>query len=78
MKEWLARNEEAPSIPLTADPALDNLYTESLAGTVSGVFPMHVVAIARTGRRLGLRRSCWAAGGEVEAIGVSRTGEISI
>ena len=40
--EWLARNDEPIPKTLVADPALDHLYTNYLAGTVSGSLPMHV------------------------------------
>jgi phosphoglucosamine mutase len=42
MQCWLVRNETAAPKTLTIDPALDNLYTDYLAGTVSGTFPFRL------------------------------------
>ncbi|MBV9082475.1 MAG: phosphoglucosamine mutase [Acidobacteriaceae bacterium] len=41
--EWLAREEPTTARRLTVDPNLDHLYTNYLAETVSGNFPLHVV-----------------------------------
>ncbi len=43
MREWLEKNEQADPKTLKVDPALDNLYTDYLAGTVSGSFPFRLV-----------------------------------
>ena len=43
MGEWLKTGQEAVPRPLSADPSLDNLYTNYLANTVMGCFPLHVV-----------------------------------
>ncbi len=41
--KWLESGEDATPKALVADPALDHLYTNFLASTVSGSFPMRVV-----------------------------------
>ena len=43
MGEWLAAGKPANPQSLTVDPALDNLYTDYLAGTVTGEFPFRLV-----------------------------------
>ncbi len=65
MSEWLATGEEATPAQLRADPALDNLYTDYLAETVHGQFPLRVAVDCANGSatevaprlftRLGLR-----------------------
>jgi phosphoglucosamine mutase len=40
--DWLAKGEPAVEKELQADPALDNLYTDYLAATVEGAFPLRV------------------------------------
>ncbi len=49
MEEWLARGESAEPKELRADPALDNLYTDYLAGTVSGRFALRVAVDCANG-----------------------------
>ncbi|HEY3936984.1 MAG TPA: phosphoglucosamine mutase [Bryobacteraceae bacterium] len=39
---WLASGEEAQAKALTVDPSLDNLYTDYLASTVKGPFPLRL------------------------------------
>lgn len=41
--DWLKSGEEAHAKKLSVDSALDNIYTDYLAGTVSGSFPLHIV-----------------------------------
>lgn len=43
MREWLEKGEDASPKELKADPALDNVYTDYLAGTVSGKLPFRLV-----------------------------------
>ena len=42
MAEWLASGQEATGRRLEVNASLDNLYTDYLAGTVSGRFPMRL------------------------------------
>jgi phosphoglucosamine mutase len=46
---WLASGEESSEAVLTADPALDDLYTDYLAGTGTGTFPFRVVVDCANG-----------------------------
>ncbi len=43
MFAWLSSGEEASEASLIVDPALDNLYTDHLASTVTGSFPFRIV-----------------------------------
>ncbi|MGA7413016.1 MAG: phosphoglucosamine mutase [Bryobacteraceae bacterium] len=43
MFAWLSTGEVATEAALTVDPALDNLYTDHLASTVTGSFPYRMV-----------------------------------
>ncbi|MGA8030541.1 MAG: phosphoglucosamine mutase [Bryobacteraceae bacterium] len=43
MGEWLKTGQEAIPRSLQADPSLDNVYSNYLANTVIGCFPLHVV-----------------------------------
>jgi phosphoglucosamine mutase len=43
MGGWLASGQEATPVDLRADPSLDNLYTDYLAGTVQGKLPLRLV-----------------------------------
>ena len=64
MMAWLESGETAEPEPLEADAALDNLYTDFLASTVQGRFPLRVTVDCANGaatevaprllRRLGL------------------------
>ena len=47
--EWLGKNEEATPRELRVDASLDNLYTDYLAGTVSGKFPLRITVDAANG-----------------------------
>lgn len=49
MRDWLEKNEPAESKPLKADVSLDNLYTDYLAGTVSGKFPLRIAVDCANG-----------------------------
>ncbi len=39
---WLQKDEHPAAKALSVDKALDNLYTDYLAGTVTGAFPLHL------------------------------------
>jgi phosphoglucosamine mutase len=68
MAKWLATNEDATPKALSVDAALDSVYTNYLAGTVSGSFPMDLVVDCANGsaaqdaprlfERLGARVEC--------------------
>jgi len=68
MTKWLATGEDATPKALTVDAALDNVYTDYLAGTVSGSFPLDVIVDCANGsaaqeaprlfERLGARMEC--------------------
>jgi phosphoglucosamine mutase len=49
MLEWLDSSAEATPSPMAADSALDNLYTDYLASTVSGLFPFRMVVDCANG-----------------------------
>jgi phosphoglucosamine mutase len=49
MFAWLSSGEEAAEAALTIDPALDNLYTDYLASTVTGSFPFRIVVDCANG-----------------------------
>jgi phosphoglucosamine mutase len=49
MTEWLASGEPAAAKKLSIDPALDHLYTDYLASTVSGSFPLKIVVDCANG-----------------------------
>ncbi len=49
MFAWLSSGEEAAEATLTVDPALDNLYTDHLAATVTGSFPYRIVVDCANG-----------------------------
>ena len=65
MTKWLASGQSADPQELKIDPALDNLYTDYLASTASGSFPLKIVVDCANGsatevaprlfERLGLR-----------------------
>lgn len=68
MAKWLATGEDATPKALTVDAALDNVYTDYLASTVSGSFPLDLVVDCANGsaaqeaprlfERLGARMEC--------------------
>ena len=49
MESWLAKGEGAEPKQLRADPALENLYSDYLASTVSGEFPLRVAVDCANG-----------------------------
>ncbi|HEX4165267.1 MAG TPA: phosphoglucosamine mutase [Bryobacteraceae bacterium] len=49
MSEWQAKGEPAEPKALRVDPALDHLYTDYLAGTVKGQFPLRVAVDCANG-----------------------------
>jgi phosphoglucosamine mutase len=49
MLEWLVSGADATPSPLTADATLDNLYTDYLASTVTGLFPFKLVVDCANG-----------------------------
>jgi phosphoglucosamine mutase len=49
MFAWLESGEEAAEVSLIADPALDDLYTDHLASTVSGAFPFRIIVDCANG-----------------------------
>jgi phosphoglucosamine mutase len=68
MMKWLASGEDATPKALSVDTALDNVYTDYLASTVSGSFPLDLVIDCANGsaaqeaphlfERLGARMEC--------------------
>jgi phosphoglucosamine mutase len=68
MAKWLANSEDAMPKALSVDAALDNVYTDYLASTVSGSFPIDLVVDCANGsaaqeaprlfERLGARMEC--------------------
>jgi phosphoglucosamine mutase len=68
MAKWLATGEDATPKALSVDAALDHVYTDYLAGTVSGSFPFDLVVDCANGsaaqeaprlfERLGARMEC--------------------
>ena len=75
MRAWLELGEQASGRTLTIDPALDHVYTNYLAGTVSDSFPLRLVIDCANGSatevapHLFSRFNC-----EVDWIGVSPDG----
>ena len=49
MTEWLASGQAAEAQTLQVDASLDNLYTDYLASTVTGQFPMKIVVDCANG-----------------------------
>jgi phosphoglucosamine mutase len=68
MTKWLATGKDATPKALTVDAALDNIYTDYLASTVSGSFPLDLIIDCANGsaaqeaprlfERLGARMEC--------------------
>jgi phosphoglucosamine mutase len=76
MGEWVKRGEGAAGKKLVIDQSLDNLYTNFLAGTVSGTFPMRVVADCANGSATEVAPRLFPGLGlEVEWMGVSPDGK---
>jgi phosphoglucosamine mutase len=73
--EWLERGEDATPKALVADPALDHLYTNFLASTVSGSFPMRVVIDCANGSATQVAPSLFERlGCQVEWLGTTPNG----
>jgi phosphoglucosamine mutase len=75
MLEWLASGAEAMPVPLTADATLDNLYTDYLASTVSGLFPFKLVVDCANGAATEVAPRLFnRLGAKVDWIGASPNG----
>jgi phosphoglucosamine mutase len=70
MDAWLGMGSTAVASPLTADASLDHLYTDYLASTVSGKFPMRLVIDCANGAATEIAPDLFARlGCEVDWIG---------
>ena len=49
INEWLESGEQAIARPPTVDTSLDNIYTDYLASTVRGSFPLHLIVDCANG-----------------------------
>ena len=75
MLEWLASGEEATAVNLKADPALDHLYTDYLASTVTGTLPFKLVVDCANGAATEVAPPLFARlGATVDWIGASPNG----
>lgn len=75
MLQWLAAGLDASPVSLQADPALDNLYTDYLAATVSGAFPFRLVVDCANGAATEVAPRLFSRlGATVDWIGVSPNG----
>ncbi len=75
MRAWLGRDEPSLPKPLTADPALDNVYADFLASTVSGTFPFRLVVDCANGAATEIAPRLFARlGVRVDWMGVSPNG----
>ena len=75
MLDWLATGVDANPVPLKADAALDNLYTDYLASTVSGTFPMRLVVDCANGAATEVAPRLFSRlGATVDWIGASPNG----
>ena len=75
MTNWLASGQPADPKKLTVDPALDNLYTDYLASTVSGRFPLKMVVDCANGAASEVAPRLFARlGAQVDWIGDSPNG----
>ncbi len=75
MERWLAGDGRATAKPLIIDPALDSLYTDYLAGTVSGSFPFSLVVDCANGSATEVAPRLFSRlGTRVDWIGVSPNG----
>jgi phosphoglucosamine mutase len=75
MKDWLARNEETHPKSPTVDAGQDNVYTDYLAGTVSGSFPFHIAIDCANGSATQVAPALFERlGANVEWIGVAPDG----
>ncbi|HEY7304307.1 MAG TPA: phosphoglucosamine mutase [Bryobacteraceae bacterium] len=72
---WLAGNQETHPKTPAVDPALDNIYTDYLAGTVSGTFPFHVAIDCANGSATQVAPALFERlGADVEWIAVAPDG----
>ena len=75
MSEWLSEGEEATPRPLVVDNSLDHVYTNYLANTVSGSFPLRLVIDCANGSATQVAPALFERlGARVEWIGVSPDG----
>ncbi|HZS53249.1 MAG TPA: phosphoglucosamine mutase [Bryobacteraceae bacterium] len=75
IQRWLDGNASVAAKPLKVDPALDNLYADYLAGTVSGTFPFRLVVDCANGAATEVApRLFKRLGAQVDWIGVSPNG----
>lgn len=75
IEEWLASGKEAVPAQLNVDPSLDHLYTNYLAGTVSGSFPMRLVVDCANGSATEVAPHLFPQlGATVDWLGVSPNG----
>jgi len=75
MLAWLSSGVEPVSSPLSADAALDNLYTDYLASTVSGQFPFKLVVDCANGAATEVAPRLFnRLGAKVDWIGASPNG----
>jgi phosphoglucosamine mutase len=73
--EWLEKDEDATPKELRVDASLDNLYTDYLAGTVSGSFPFRLTVDAANGSAAQIAPKLFEQLGlEVDLIGASPDG----
>ncbi len=73
--EWLATGDEPHSKTLKIDAALDNIYTNYLAGTVSGSFPFRIVVDCANGSAAQVAPALFnRLGPEVEWVAVNPDG----
>jgi phosphoglucosamine mutase len=72
---WAARSDPANPKPLTVDPSLDDLYTDYLAGTISGKFSFRLVIDCANGAATEIApRLFRRLGTQADWIGVSPNG----
>ena len=76
MEHWLAAEQEATPMPLTADSSLDHLYTDYLAGTAESVFPLNIVVDCANGAATEIAPALFTRlGCHVDWIGTSPDGK---
>ncbi len=75
MAKWLATGEDATPKALTIDATLDNVYTDYLASTVSGSFPLDLVIDCANGSAAQVAPRLFASlGSRVEWLGCAPDG----
>jgi len=75
MLTWLSSGAEATPSPLSADATLDNLYTDYLASTVTGLFPFKLVVDCANGAATEVAPRLFnRLGAKVDWIGASPNG----